>query len=333
MHNNHILIAAVVAVIAATSCASCRPGGATKSAYDDGAQLVGPAFCADSAYAYIAAQCAFGPRTMNSAAHDSCGEWIKSSFSQLGCDVTEQRADVKGYDGTTLHARNIMARCLPHRARRVLVCSHWDSRPWADNDVDTAFWHTPIDGADDGASGVGVMMELARLIQQDTTLAVGVDFVCFDAEDWGTPEWATAVTGDDTWALGAQHWAAHLPEDYRPAYGILLDMVGGEGARFYQEGVSLYYAASVVDKIWRTASSIGYGSRFPKSGGSTVNDDHVPLNTTARIPTVDIIPYYPDCPQSSFGPTWHTVDDNIAHIDTLTLKAVGQTLVQLLYSE
>ena len=333
MLNRHLFLEALVAVIAVVSCTSCRSAGAKKSAYDDSVALVGPTFCADSARAYIVAQCAFGPRTMNGAAHDSCGEWILRQFARFGCEVSEQRADVRGFDGTVLRARNIMARCLPHRARRILLCAHWDSRPWADNDVDTARWHTPIDGANDGASGVSVLLELARLIAGDTTLAVGVDFVCFDAEDRGAPEWATAAAGGDTWALGAQYWAEHLPDGYRPEYGVLLDMVGGEGARFYQEGVSRYYAGAVVDKIWRTAGSIGYGSRFPKSGGSTVSDDHVPLNEVARIPTVDIIPYYPDCPQSSFGPTWHTVDDDVAHIDVSTLEAVGRTLVQLLYSE
>lgn len=187
--------------------------------------------------------------------------------------------------------------------------------------------------ANDGASGVAVMLELARLLQNDTTLNIGVDFVCFDAEDYGTPQWATTPESGDTWALGAQYWAENLPQGYEARYGILLDMVGGEGAKFYQEGVSKQYANEIVNKVWRTASQIGYGSFFPMNDGGMITDDHVPVNEKAGIPCIDIIAYYPDCQQSSFGPTWHTVNDTMEHIDPNVLKAVGQTLVQVLYSE
>ena len=188
-------------------------------------------------------------------------------------------------------------------------------------------------GANDGASGVAVMLEVARLLKSDTTLRVGIDFVCFDAEDWGTPQWADTQDDADTWALGAQYWAENLPQGYEARYGILLDMVGGEGARFYQEGMSKQYAAEIVNKVWRTASQIGYGSFFPMSAGGYVTDDHVPVNEKAGISCIDIIAYYPDCQQSSFGPTWHTVNDTMEHIDPNTLKAVGQVLVQVLWSE
>ena len=185
--------------------------------------------------------------------------------------------------------------------------------------------------ANDGASGVAVMLELARLLSIDT-LSVGIDFVCFDAEDWGTPQWAdTGGNDSDTWALGAQFWASENTTKYR--YGILLDMVGGQGAKFYQEGVSLYYAPAVVKRVWAAAEIIGYGSMFPKEEGSMITDDHVPVNQKANIPCIDIIPYYADCKASSFGPTWHTVNDDMQHIDKNTLQAVGQTMIQLLYSE
>ena len=187
--------------------------------------------------------------------------------------------------------------------------------------------------ANDGASGVAVMLEIARAIQKDTTLKVGVDFVCFDAEDWGTPQWTTASDDGDTWALGAQYWAEHLPKGYEARYGILLDMVGGQGSQFYQEGVSKQYAPEIVNKVWRTASQIGYGSFFPMKDGAMVTDDHVPVNEKAGIPCVDIIAFFPDCQQSSFGPTWHTVNDTMDNIDANVMKAVGQTLVQVLFSE
>ena len=297
------------------------------------AEPVGPAFSADSAYAFVKAQCDFGPRAMNTEAHDRCGSWIVNKFRQYGCVVTSLRADLKGYDGTVLKSQNIWARIHPERTERILLCAHWDSRPWADNDPDSANWHKPILAANDAASGVAVMLEIARLLQRDTTLRVGVDFVCFDAEDWGTPQWAESEGGDDSWALGAQYFAANLPYGFHVRYGILLDMVGGQGARFYQEGVSKQYAGDVVKKVWRAARKAGYGGYFPRQDGGMITDDHVPLNEVAQIPTVDIIAYYPDCQQSSFGPTWHTVSDNMEHIDPAVLKAVGQTVVQVLYSE
>ena len=303
---------------------------------------VGPAFSADSAYAFCEAQCNFGPRAMNTTGHEQCRAWIVNKFRQYGCKVTEQNADLTGYDGTLLKATNILAQFRPELTTRILLCAHWDSRPWADNDPDEANWHKPILAANDAASGVAVMMEIARLLSQHASTnpdsvglpTVGVDFLCFDAEDWGTPQWAEDQTNNgDTWALGAQYFAQHLPDGYEARYGILLDMVGGQGAKFYQELVSLQYAPEIVKKVWRAARQAGYGSFFPKKEGGQITDDHLPLNQHANIPTIDIISYYPDCPQSSFGPTWHTLADDMQHIDPATLKAVGQTIVQVLWTE
>jgi hypothetical protein len=279
---------------------------------------------------------------MNSQAHEDCGLWIMQKFSSYGLQVTTQHALLKGYDGTMLRATNIIASYRPELSDRILLCAHWDSRPWADNDPDEANWHQPVMAANDGASGVAVMLEIARLLNTvpaDSSLftlhsSLGVDFICFDAEDWGTPQWDDSPSYSDTWALGAQYWAANPHVDgYSARYGILLDMVGGEGAQFYQEQQSLSYARSVVDKVWRSAQTVGFGSYFPKKEGVSITDDHVPVNRVAKIPCVDIIPYYPDCQQSSFGPTWHTVNDDMAHIDRNTLQAVGQTLIQVLFSE
>ena len=328
------------------------------------AQPVGPAFCADSAYAFCEAQCDFGPRTMNSQAHDDCGAWIMEKFKSYGMSVTPQQTLLKGYDGTMLRATNIIASYRPELTDRILICAHWDSRPWADNDPDEANHRKPVLAANDGASGVAVMLELARLISspklgeagrglnegqtatdsvsdgnhnsQLSTLnsQLGIDFLCFDAEDWGTPQWDDTPSDGDTWALGAQYWAANPHVDgYTARYGILLDMVGGQGAQFYQEQQSLHYARSIVDKVWRASQVVGFGSFFPSREGVGITDDHLPVNRVAKIPCIDIIPYYPDCPQSSFGPTWHTVNDDMAHIDRNTLQAVGQTLIQVLWSE
>ena len=321
-------------------------------------QPLGPAFNADSAYAFCEAQCAFGPRVMNSSAHDQCEQWIVSKFQSYGLSVTTQKTTLKGYDGTPLHATNIVASYRPELTERILLCAHWDSRPWADNDPDPANHRTPVLAANDGASGVAVMLEIARLLslqftddslQMITSAAdtstvnrkpstvnnnLGVDFVCFDAEDWGVPQWSDATDTGDSWALGAQYWAAHPHvEGYKARFGILLDMVGGEGAQFYQEGMSMQYASTVVTKVWRAAQIVGFGSLFPMQKGSNITDDHLPVNTVAHIPCIDIIPYYPDCAQSSFGPTWHTVSDDMSHISRNTLQAVGQTIIQVLFSE
>ncbi len=299
---------------------------------------VGPSFNADSAYAFTKAQCDFGPRDMNSRGHDLCGEWIVSKFKEYGCKVTTQTATLAGYDGTKLRSRNIMASINPEATTRILLCAHWDSRPWADNDPDSANWRKPILAANDAASGVAVMLELARIIRKSKdekafNKQLGIDFVCFDAEDWGTPQWADVADNADSWALGAQYWSKNLPQGYEARYGVLLDMVGGVGAKFYREGMSMQYAPEIVKKVWRAAREVGFGSYFPKEDGGVITDDHVPVNQFAKIPTIDIIPYYADCQQSSFGPTWHTLADNMENIDKNTLKAVGQTLVQVIYKE
>ncbi len=311
-------------------------GGSKKTSTEQTVQAmpVGPAFIADSAYRFCEQQCAFGPRIMNSEAHERCAQWIADKFRQYGMDVTLQQASLKGYDGTQLKSTNIIAAYKPQQKERILLCAHWDSRPWADNDPDEANHRRPVMAANDGASGVAVMLEIARLLATDT-LGIGVDFICFDAEDWGTPQWAESQQGDaDTWALGAQYWASNLHrEGYTARYGILLDMVGGQGTRFFQEGVSMTYAPDVVKRVWNAAETIGYGSFFPKSEGGMITDDHLPVNERAKIPCIDIIPYYPDCQASSFGPTWHTVSDDMQHIDKGTLQAVGQTIIQVLFSE
>ncbi len=325
----------------------------TKKSQQNSQPVVSIEFNADSAYAFCAAQCSFGPRTMNSDAHEQCSDWIQKKFREYGYQVQTQKADLKGYDGTLLKATNIIASAsVPNASAsgsshlpRIFICAHWDSRPWADNDPDESNWRKPVMAANDGASGVAVMLELARLLQQHDSAQYVVDFICFDAEDWGVPQWEDTADAD-SWALGAQYWAKNYqgPLDQsavspsssdaqRYQFAILLDMVGGQGAKFYRESYSLHYASAIVDKVWRAAAAAGYGSIFVNKEGGGVTDDHVPVNEQAHIPCIDIINHYPDCVQSSFGPTWHTVSDDMQHLDKNTLQAVGQTLVQLLFSE
>ncbi len=292
-----------------------------------------PVFNADSAYSYVGQQVAFGPRVPNSESHRRCGDWLVSRLKSYGASVTEQCDVVEAFDGTRLDMRNIIGAFQPENRKRILLCAHWDCRPWADNDPDEKNHHTPVDGANDGASGVGVLLEVARQIQLSQP-AIGVDIIFFDVEDYGVPQFISGIESEDSWCLGSQYWARtpHTP-DYNARFGILLDMVGGPNATFFPEGFSAHYAPAIVDKVWEKAHQIGFGKYFPKQAGGYVTDDHLPINRIARIPCIDIIPMMEDSQLSSFGDTWHTVNDNMEHIDRNTLKAVGQTVLEVIYSE
>ena len=292
-----------------------------------------PAFVADSAMQYIQDQCVFGPRITGSEASSKCAQYIIDKFSQFGARITLHDSKVVIYDGTRLNCRNIVASLNPDNPNRILICSHWDSRPWADNDPNPKNHKKPILAANDGASGVGVMLELCRIIQQHP-IDTGIDFVCFDAEDMGTPRWAEDdANHEDTWCLGSRNWAQWANEhNYSARFGILLDMVGGRGNTFAREQISMQYAAPVVELIWHLAHQIGYGHYFPMKDGGYLIDDHVNVNKICRVPCLDIVPYYEDGP-SSFGPTWHTLDDTPENIDPNVLEAVGQTIAQLLYND
>ena len=294
------------------------------------APVVVPTFDADSAYHYTAGQVAFGPRVPNTEAHRQCGDWLESQLRRFGAQVTAQHVTLRAYDGTVLAARNIIGSYKPDTRKRVLLCAHWDSRPWADADPDPKYHHTPILGANDGASGVGVLLEVARQLQAQPT-DIGIDIIFFDAEDYGEHADHDEPTDGIAWCLGSQYWARvpHV-DGYMARFGILLDMVGGCDARFHREGLSDYFARPIVDKVWAAAHASGHGQWFPYAEGGQITDDHLPINQLARIPCIDIIGHYPD---TGFAPTWHTMDDTMEHIDPAVLRAVGQTVLQVIYNE
>lgn len=291
-------------------------------------------FNADSAMASIQTQCDFGPRTPESKAHQLCGDYIVSKFASYGLEVTEQKTTVTGWDKKKLPCRNIVAAYRPDLEERIVFASHWDSRPWSDNDPKKENHRTAVMGANDGASGVGVMIELARLLKEINP-NIGVDFVCFDMEDYGAPYWGEDDAPNDgsDWCLGSQYWSRNPHKSgYTARYGILLDMVGGKNARFCYEGFSLRYAPDIVQKIWALAQTVGADNYFVNEDGSWATDDHVAMNEIACIPTVDIIPYHKG-QEASFGPTWHTINDTPENISLETLKAVGQTMVEVITNE
>ncbi|MCC8038445.1 MAG: M28 family peptidase [Bacteroidales bacterium] len=289
-------------------------------------------FNADTAYAYIKAQVDFGPRTPGSEGHRRCGDWLVATMNRLGADtVFVQEATLTAYNGDQLPARNIIARYNgDHNTKRVLILAHWDTRPWADQETDMVARRKPVIGANDGASGVAVAMEIARQLQQ-ARADVGVDILFTDCEDYGRLEgWGNS---DDTWCLGTQYFLASnfYAPDSLPAYGILLDMVGAQGAKFHREYTSHCLAPRIVDKVWSQAQKSGYESRFPNELGGAVVDDHQFVNK-AGIPCIDIIESLND-ETRTFHPTWHTLRDDITVIDPATLKAVGQVVTDVIYNE
>lgn len=290
-----------------------------------------PVFNADSAYAYVAAQVAFGPRVPNTEAHQACAAYLAAELERHGAKLYVQEAVLTAYNGDRLQAKNIIGAFHPDKTRRVLLFAHWDTRPYADHDPDKANHQTPIDGADDGASGVGVLLEIARRIGEKAP-EVGVDIIFFDAEDYGTPEFIREYK-PDTWCLGSQFWAKnpHVP-NYKADYGILLDMVGHKDAVFYKEGASVSHAAPIVERIWNTARNLGYGRYFINMRGAEITDDHQYVIIGRRIPCVDIIHLNPDR-ANGFGSHWHTINDTMENIDKSVLKVVGQTVLAVIYAD
>ena len=277
-------------------------------------------FDADSAYSYVKRQVDFGPRVPNTAAHKNAGDWMVGELKRHGFQATEQKMNLKAFDGTILNARNIFAQYNPDAKDRILLLAHWDSRPWADKDPDSAKRNLPVDGANDGASGVGVLLELARQLKLHP-IEKGIDILFVDAEDWGSDGI------DDSWALGTQYFVQNPPiKGYMPGEAILLDMVGGEGAVFCREYFSERANPDLARKFWDTAHQLGYSEMFLNQIGSAVTDDHVEL-IKAGIPAIDIIEYHP---ARGFNSRWHTTSDNLSGISRETLNAVGNTLLTLL---
>ncbi len=290
-----------------------------------------PDFNADTAFYYVAQQCQFGPRVPNTKAHVQAGDYLKKRFERYGLKVTVQAFEAEAFDGKKLKLRNIIASTHPTASKRLLIASHWDSRPFADQDEVNP--KTPIDGANDGASGVGIMLELARLLSKDTGFQVGVDLLLLDGEDYGQPENSGFPEKKDSWCLGSQYWSKnkHIP-NYSAYFGILLDMVGGKNAKFAMDGTSAYFAPEVQKKIWAIAAQSGYGAQFIPQPTEEIIDDHLYINKEGHVPMVDIIEYEPS-DGAYFSPTWHTHQDNIQNIDKTTLKAVGQTVLNAIYQE
>ncbi|MDR2384585.1 MAG: M28 family peptidase [Tannerella sp.] len=289
-----------------------------------------PVFDADSAYFFVAQQVAFGCRVPNTEAHEKCAQFLADKLESYGAKVFVQEAVVTAYNKEKLNIKNITGALNPDNKRRILLFAHWDTRPYADSDENEANHNKPIEGADDGASGVGVLLEIARLAGKNNP-NTGIDIIFFDAEDYGTPEFINDYS-PNTWCLGSQFWAKnpHIP-NYKANFGILLDMVGAKGASFYKENTSVRYASPYVELVWNTAKNLGYGKYFINANAGEIIDDHKYVIEGRRIPCIDIINYDPEN-LHGFGDHWHTLNDNMNIIDKETLKATGQTVLDVIYN-
>ena len=283
-----------------------------------------PKFDSENAFKYIQTQVDFGPRRMNSEAHEKCKMWLVERLREFHFEVQLQDFEVKAYSGEVLHATNIHGIYNKDVHERVLLCAHYDTRHIADKDTSNV--DEPIDGADDGASGVAVLLEIARLIHQ-TNIPMGVDIVFFDAEDHGSDQ----PNNDYTWGLGSQYWSGRIGAskiDYK--YGILLDMVGARDATFRKEGFSVKYASKVVEQIWSLAENMGKGNYFINRETGFITDDHRFIIEKAGIPMVNIINVKAD---GRFGDYHHKHSDNIEIIYKPTLNAVGQVVAAQIFRE
>ncbi|MEM7102155.1 MAG: M28 family peptidase [Bacteroidota bacterium] len=325
----------VTILIAVLSMTACKTGNNDPENGKDPEITVDiPTFDANNAYNFIETQLAFGPRVPNTPAQDSCAAWMAEKFREFGARVIVQEDQVRAYTGEMLNMKNIIASYNPDKKRRVLLCAHWDSRHISDYDPSPENYNKPVPGADDGGSGVGVLLEVARLLNEYPLEYMGIDIVLFDVEDHGQPsDGGGFPMQEDTWCLGSQYWSKnpHVP-GYKANYGILLDMVGSRGARFTKEGTSMKFAADIMNKVWKEARSSGYSAYFVLDRTREIIDDHLYVNEIAKIPTIDII-NRPAHTETGFGDYWHTQNDNIDVIDKNTLRAVGQTVLNVIYKE
>ncbi len=293
---------------------------------------VAPEFSGDSAYQFVERQVGFGPRVPNSEEHERCGEWLAQELQRHGAEVIVQKGKSKAFDGKVLELSNIVGQYNPNSKNRIMLYAHWDTRPFADKDIIRK--NEPIDGANDGGSGVGVLLEIARQLSEKPP-RIGVDIIFFDGEDYGAPNGTPSSSSSYLdWCLGSQFWSEQPHRyGYRARFGILLDMVGAKDAVFNREGTSMKYAPSVVRKVWSRAEKLGYGNLFQNKETPSTVDDNLFVSEMGGVPSVNIVDYRMNVMPMGYGPFHHTHADNMTVIDRSTLEAVGKTVLSIVYSE
>ena len=303
------------ALLAALLCGAC--GNDRVDGLDLGRKADRPEFSSERAWVFLGTQVSSGPRYAGHVGHARTLEWLEEQLRIRADTVVVQRFEHTSAAGERLRMANVYGRIRPELADRILLVAHWDTRRHAERSVDPADRGRPVPGANDGASGVAVVMELAELFRQQPP-PIGVDILFTDGEDYGP--------GPEDMFLGSRHFAANLPSGPKPRYAIVLDMVGDRDARFRPEENSLRFAEEATRRIWALANVMGQDSVFSEERVGAITDDHVEL-AKAGIPGVLVIDY-------EHGPAnayWHTVDDNMRHVSRETLGVVGEVIAEHVY--
>lgn len=319
------LIILIIMTFGFLSCNKNEETPKTEPVYHLKEQANLPGFDGANAYTQVEKQVAFGPRNPNSMGHQAALNYFKTELEKYADTVILQSFTYQGYDNEQLNLTNVIAKFNPASKNRIFISAHWDCRPRAEQDKDPSKRNLPIPGANDGASGAGILLELARILKGNP-VNYGIDLVFFDGEDYGKE-------GDiGNYFLGSKYFAATKASDYSPAFGILLDLVGDKEAVFPKEGLSMAYAPDVTNMIWSLAKKVN-SSAFNDAEGHQIQDDHLPLNEAGLI-TVDIIDI--DLVGASTPVArrnyWHTHNDTMENISMETLQQVGNVLTVLIYS-
>ena len=326
-----LLLAGAVVLALCTFLLTCTPDGPDNPSGTEPPKtpvLEIPVFNADSAYNYIAQQVAFGPRVLGSAGHEATQEWLTAELKKTGDRVLVQDFIANVYTGDKFPAANLIAQFNPDVSDRILLAAHWDTRHVADSPLNKERVEEPILGADDGGSGVGVLLEIARILKAHP-IGLGVDIILFDAEDYGDSSGET----QDSYCLGSQYWGRNPHSPYKARYGILLDMVGAKDAKFLVDGISAQINPQLVRKVWTLASRMGKSNYFIQQNGPGITDDHFYVTKFGGVPMIDIINLAGAGGETAFGDHWHTHNDDMDIIDKNTLRAVGQVLLAAIYRE
>jgi glutaminyl-peptide cyclotransferase len=315
---NRLRMPGLIALAALTACGASRDKPVATHAPTE--------FNADSAMSYIRQQLAFGPRVPGTEPARKTGDWIVAQLRRTADTVVEQRWTHTLATGAALPMRNIFARFKPGASKRILYVTHWDTRPHADGETDPDKKKLPIPGANDGASGVALLLAVADALKKAPP-SVGVDLLFVDGEDWGT------FNPDVDVLIGASYFATHLPNaGYQPLFGVLWDMIGDADLNIYQEVNSAQAAPEVVQRVWETAKDMGYEKYFIPEAKEPITDDHVPL-IKAGLRVIDVIDidYGPRDAAGAVTTNYHhTLDDTIDKVSAKSMKIVGDVALALL---
>jgi Zn-dependent M28 family amino/carboxypeptidase len=294
-------------LLTVTLLAGCRGEAPLPAREFDGAAALG----------YIQTQLAFGPRIPGTPGHDRMAAWLDSLLRARADTILEQRWTHRTTSGASLPLVNLIARFKPAASTRLLFLAHWDTRPKADG-VHSRDSTLPVPGANDGASGVAVLLAMADALKQAPP-DIGVDLLFVDGEDYGD------FNADTDVLLGSRYYAEHPAPGAAPRFAILFDMIGDRDLRILQEGLSLTAAPDVVELVWNLAQRLGYGNVFVPEEGITLTDDHVPLQQKG-IRAIDLIDFTYGGPDNQWH---HTPDDTFDKVSSASLQVVGDVAMAL----